>query len=197
MLERLVFFSDAVMAIAITLLVIELHPPHLHRGSPDAAYWRALLPMLPELVNFVISFLVIGSFWAGHHRAFGLGERWDDRLLLPNIVFLLTVAAFPFLSGFAAANPGARVPVALYCGWLLLMALFAMRLQHIVTRAPIVDDDATPERIAEVLQRGRSVALGAVTALVVSLIIPVLGQAALVSIPLWRRLLDRRVAPAA
>lgn len=104
------------------------------------------------------------------------------------------MAAFPLFSAFAAQNFGARVPIAIYCGMLLVMALLNMRLQRMVTRAPIVDEDATPERIALVRRRGRSVVLGAATAFAVSFVVPLAGQTALATIPLWRKLLERRDA---
>lgn len=80
-LERLIFFSDAVFAIVITLLVIEIHAPHIPHGSPDWAYWVALINLTPEFIGFFISFFVIGFFWAGHHRTLSLASHFSPRLV--------------------------------------------------------------------------------------------------------------------
>lgn len=191
-LQRLIFFSDGVIAIAITLLVIELHPPHLPWNAPDSAFVQPLLDLIPSFIGFFVSFFVIGAFWAGHHRAFECAEHWDDRITLPNLLFLSSIAAMPFFTGFASDNPGARIPVALYCAWLLVMALLNVLVQRMVTSPPIVDEDVAADRINLVRRRGVAVALGAATALVVGLIAPFAGQISLVSIPLWRRLLTAR-----
>src|SRR5688572_4531447 len=87
-LERLIFFSDAVFAIAITLLVIEIHVPQIESGAPDLAYWGALAQLIPNFVGYAVSFGVIGIFWAGHHRAFCLSGRYQVRAALWNLVFL-------------------------------------------------------------------------------------------------------------
>lgn len=187
-LERLVFFSDAVFAIAITLLVIELHPPHLPRGAPSDAFLQALVDLSPEIAGFLLSFFVIGAFWAGHHRAFSLAHGWSDRLVMPNLLLLMCVAALPFFTAFMSSNAASRVPVALYAGWLLLAALFSVRLQRIVTSAPVIDPHIAPARAAQIRVRGESVALGAATATVATLVLryPSVGLVALMAIPLWR-----------
>ena len=192
-LERLIFFSDAVFAIAITLLVIDLHVPHLVMGSPDRAYLIALINISPEFVGFFLSFFVIGTFWAGHHRTMLLASHYAASLTMPNLIFLSSIAAMPFFTAFASANPMMRVPAVCYCGWLLLTALLNRRLQAVVTRAPIVSETATPEQIKLVRVRGTSVVLGAAAATIVSIFIPVLGQVTLSTIPLWRRLLGGKM----
>jgi uncharacterized membrane protein len=192
-LERLIFFSDAVFAIAITLLVVEIHVPHLPFGSPDAMFWQALADLFPQFLGFTISFFAIGAFWAGHHRALGLAAHWDDRLLMSNLVFLFAVAAMPFFTAFASENPIQRVPVSIYAGWLLLLALLNIRLQHIVLTPPMLDESAPPERVAMIRRRALAVALGAATALVVGIVLPMFGQMALMGIPAWRLALDWRV----
>lgn len=198
--ERLALFSDAVFAIAITLLIIEVHAPHLPHESPAAAYWRALADLSPNFVGFLVSFFVIGAFWAGHHRAFACAQHWSPRLAGVNLMMLCTIAAMPFFTAFMADNPGAVVPVALYCAWLLLTALANIRLQRLVLAPPVVRDGLDPEHAAMIRRRGMAVALGAATAIVVSLIAPWFGQVALVSIFLWRLALDRlhqrRISPA-
>jgi uncharacterized membrane protein len=190
-LERLIFFSDAVFAIVITLLVIDIHAPHLRFGSPDRDYWIALVNLTPEFLGFFISFFVIGFFWAGHHRALSLASHYSPRLLQPNLMLLASVAAMPFFTAFASANPMMRVPIFCYCAWLTVAAILNRYLQSMVTRPPIVDDHVPAETIQLTRDRGTSVILGGLTAAAMSLFVPVLGQISLMTIPLWRLLLRK------
>ena len=190
-LERMIFFSDAVFAIVITLLVIDIHAPHLPFGSPDRDYWISLVNLTPEFIGFFISFFVIGIFWAGHHRTLSLASHYSRKLLFPNLVLLVTVAAMPFFTAFASANPGMRVPVLCYCGWLAIAGTANRWLQTIVTRPPMVDETVPAELIATTRDRGLAVILGAVTGMAMGWFIPVLGQVMLCTIPLWRLALHR------
>src|SRR3954449_6039774 len=113
-LERLIFFSDAVFAIAITLLIIEVHPPHLPFRASDHDHLVALADLIPSFVAFFISFFVIGAFWAGHHRAFSLSRHWSPGLLVPNIMMLCAVAFMPFATAYMGLNMGQAVPSVLY-----------------------------------------------------------------------------------
>jgi uncharacterized membrane protein len=190
-LERLIFFSDAVFAIVITLLVIDLHAPHLPFGSPDRDYWIALINLSPEFAGFFISFFVIGFFWAGHHRTLSLASHYSPRLMWPNLMLLATVAAMPFFTAFASANPMMRVPIFCYCAWLTIAGIFNRRLQTIVTTPPVVSEDVSAEIVAATRERGTAVILGSATGMVVGLFVPFMGQIMLCTIPLWRLLLRR------
>ena len=189
-LERLVFFSDAVFAIAITLLIIEIRVPELHHPS-DRDFLIALNALFPKFLSFLISFFVIGAFWAGHHRAFDCARHWNSRLVLPNLLLLCSIAAMPFFTAFSAEYFGHRVPTAFYCGWMAVAALAAIGVQRVATSPPVVGEHVTAEQIGYIRLRGRSTLLGALTALVISLTLPFLGQVGLLSIPLWRLILLR------
>jgi uncharacterized membrane protein len=193
-LERMVFFSDAVFAIAITLLVIEIRVPHLPKGSPDIAYWAELAKLIPSLMGWVISFAVIGLFWMGHHRAFAMTARYNARILPWNMAMLGTMAFMPFVTAFMAQNLNQHVPMLLYCGTLLLAALLNIVVVRIATSPPMVDTGADEATIRYARGRGIAVALGAATALVAAFFVPVYAQAGLASIGLWRRLLVERPA---
>lgn len=190
-LERMIFFSDAVFAIAITLLVIEIHVPEIHRPASDADFLRALLPMIPNFTGFFASFFVVGAFWMGHHRAFDCARHWDQRLMMPNLMMLSAIAAMPFFTAFSSEYWDQRVPIALYCGWMLLTALLNMRVQRMATSPPVVGADVTDAQRRMIRQRGQAVALGAATALVVSFFVPLAAQPSLMSIALWRLVLQR------
>lgn len=94
-LERLVFFSDAVFAIAITLLALEIRlPPGEYATS--AALLAALLGLWPKYLSYGVSFLVVGSYWLAHHRMYRSIARYDRRLLFLNLLLLLCVGFVPF-----------------------------------------------------------------------------------------------------
>src|SRR3954467_4417535 len=191
-LERLVFFSDAVFAIAITLLVIEIRVPHLAKGSPDIAYWAELAKLIPSFMGWLISFAVIGLFWMGHHRAFAMTAHYSSRILGWNMALLAVMAFMPFVTAFMAQNLNQRVPSIIYCAPLLLAALLNIRVVRIATSPPMVDAAADPATIRYARGRGIAVAAGAVTALALAFFIPVYAQIGLASIGLWRRLLVTR-----
>jgi len=191
-LERLIFFSDAVFAIAITLLIIEVAPPHLARLATDRDHLVALANLIPSFVAFFISFFVIGAFWMGHHRAFSLSRHWSPGLLFPNIAMLCAIAFMPFATAYMGLNMGQRVPTILYDVVLSVTGLLNIRLVKLATSPPVVDERADRLTIVRTRARGWGVTLGALLALAVAFVEPRLSQFALLTIPLWLRLSVRR-----
>ena len=102
-LERVVFFSDAVFAIAITLLAIGLRLPELPGRVTDADLLTALQDLGPSLFAFVISFAVTAAFWVGHYRTFRYVVDIDGRLIWINLLFLFCIALLPFPTSIIAA----------------------------------------------------------------------------------------------
>ena len=113
-LERLIFFSDALFAISITLLVLELEVPRLPAGAQPADFADALLRLVPSAAAFVLSFVVVGAFWIAHHRLFGTVRNYDDRMIWPNLLFLMSIAMMPFATAFLGSNGNAFIPALVY-----------------------------------------------------------------------------------
>jgi uncharacterized membrane protein len=111
-LERLVFFSDAVFAIAITLLALDLRLPEGGLET-DAAVRAALRTMSTPLITFVISFTVVGVFWVGHHRRYRYVGQYDARLLWLNLLLLMLIAFVPFPTSVLSAS-GQRTATVFY-----------------------------------------------------------------------------------
>ena len=196
-LERLIFFSDAVFAIAITLLIIEVHPPQLGMHASDRQHLIALINLTPSFVAFFISFFVIGAFWAGHHRAFSLSRHWSPSLVTPNILMLAAVVFMPFATAYMALNMGQRVPTVLYDLVLLTTGLLNIRLVKLATSPPVVDESVDALTIARTRGRGWGVTAGAALALALAFFVPRLSQFALMTIPFWLRLGIKRAERAA
>ncbi|MBH8559545.1 TMEM175 family protein [Hymenobacter negativus] len=128
-LERLILFSDAVFAIAITLLIIEIKVPELHERTNHAAF-VSLLRLIPKFVGFFIGFFVIATYWAAHHRIFRFVRRYDDGLIWLNIFFLLSIVLMPFTSAYYGEYPMLRVPFVLYCASVMGTGLLQMLMQR-------------------------------------------------------------------
>jgi uncharacterized membrane protein len=95
-LERLMFFSDAVFAIAITILVLDIHlPSGVDLASGDQLL-SSLLALWPKYLAYLISFLVIGLYWMNHHHKFLFIKKFDHLLLSLNLLFLMVIAFIPF-----------------------------------------------------------------------------------------------------
>jgi uncharacterized membrane protein len=122
--ERLAFFSDAVFAIAITLLVLDLKP------TLDPGGGFALAPMIPNLIGFALSFYVVGRYWLAHHALLATVQSYDRQLLVTNLLFLASIAFLPFPTSVVALAKADTGPVAFYAvsvaGVGLLMILLAL-----------------------------------------------------------------------
>ena len=112
-MERLVFFSDAVFAIAITLLALEIRLPEEITHASNAELLNSLLAIWPKYLGYMVSFLSIGNFWVIHHRQYRYIERYDTRLLFINLLVLMTVAFIPFPTAVISEN-GNRTATILY-----------------------------------------------------------------------------------
>src|SRR2546425_5124152 len=115
--SRLEAFSDGVIAIIITIMVLELRVPH------DAS-WRALAPIAPVFLSYVLSFIFLGIYWSNHHHLLQVVEQVNGSVLWANLHLLFWLSLTPFVTNWMGANRFAAWPVALY-GIVLLFAAIA------------------------------------------------------------------------
>ena len=126
-LERMILFSDAVFAIAITLLVIELKVPEIEKTEvTDGKLLDALAHLIPKFFGFVLSFMFIGIYWTVHHRLFGYVINYTSKLMRLNLLFLFAVALMPFSTAFYSEYLLRHVatPVVFYTSNIILLGLF-------------------------------------------------------------------------
>src|SRR5687767_6206894 len=114
---RLEAFSDGVIAIIITIMVLELKVPH----DTDFA---ALAPLTPVFLGYVLSFIYVGIYWNNHHNLFQAAERVNGTILWTNLHLLFWLSLIPFVTGWMGENHFTALPTALY-GVVLLMAAVA------------------------------------------------------------------------
>ena len=111
---RMEAFSDGVLAIIITIMVLELRIPH----GTDAA---ALRPLVPVLLSYILSFVYLGIYWNNHHHMLHVTSRVGGTILWANLHLLFWLSLVPFVTGWMGENHFAPMPTALY-GFVLLMA---------------------------------------------------------------------------
>ncbi|HEX5806345.1 MAG TPA: TMEM175 family protein [Macromonas sp.] len=127
--NRLEAFSDGVLAIIITIMVLELKVPH----GADAA---ALQPLLPSFLSYVLSFIYVGIYWNNHHHMLHAARRVSGRVLWANLVLLFWLSLFPFATAWMGENHFESLPSAAY-GFVLLMAAISY---HMLQRSIIAVD---------------------------------------------------------
>jgi uncharacterized membrane protein len=115
-LERMILFSDAVFAIAITLLIIEIKFPEIEKGMSSHEILLAFKPVVIRFLGFILSFLIIGIMWARHLKIFSYINTYNDGVIVRNLVFLFFIVCFPFTaSGLTEhVRPSFLLPFLIY-----------------------------------------------------------------------------------
>ena len=125
---RLEAFSDGVLAIIITIMVLELRVPH----DSDLA---ALRPLLPVLLSYVLSFVYLGIYWNNHHHMLHVTRRVTGAILWANLHLLFWLSLVPFVTAWMGENHFASMPTALYGVVLLMAAVAYLILQRLILHA--------------------------------------------------------------
>ena len=182
--NRLEAFSDGVLAIIITIMVLELKVPH---GDQFAA----LQPLVPICLSYVLSFIYLGIYWNNHHHMLHAARRISGTVLWANLHLLFWLSLVPFATGWMGENHFAAAPSALY-GLVLLMAAAAYTM---LQRAIIVADgrDSLVERAVGADFKGKVSLVGYAAAVPLAFVSPWISSALYVAVALMWLVPDRRI----
>src|SRR5215207_9880545 len=122
---RLEAFSDGVIAIIITIMVLELKIPH-------GADWAALRPIVPVFLTYILSFVYLGIYWNNHHHMLYVTDQINGKILWANMHLLFWLSLIPFVTGWIGENHSAPLPSAVYGGVLLAAAFAYYILQNTI-----------------------------------------------------------------
>ena len=125
---RLEAFSDAVIAILITIMVLELRPP-------ESAEWSSLEPVVPVFLTYVLSFIYLAIYWNNHHHLLQATTRVTGGILWANFNLLFWLSLFPFTTGWMGLNHFEPIPTAVYGGVLMMAAIAFYILLVVIVRA--------------------------------------------------------------
>ncbi|RYG42041.1 DUF1211 domain-containing protein [bacterium] len=181
---RLEAFSDGVLAIVITIMVLELKVPH----SPNLA---ALAELWPVFLSYVLSFVNVGIYWNNHHHMFQTVEHVNGSILWANTYLLFWLSLVPFTTAWMGENHFAAAPTALY-GFVLLMAAFA----YWILVKKIIDLHGKDSVLARAIgkdAKGRYSPLAYALGIPLSFVSPWLADAIYVSVTLMWLVPDRRI----
>jgi uncharacterized membrane protein len=181
---RLEAFSDGVLAIIITIMVLELHVPQ--QADPGA-----LRPLLPVLMSYVLSFLFLGIYWSNHHHMLQAVTRVDGRVLWANLHLLFWLSLVPFVTGWIGETHFGTWPVALYSCVFLLAAI-----AYYVLAKTLVSLHGADSTIARALGRdfkGKTSIASYLVAIPLAFVRPVLSLALILAVAILWLVPDRRI----
>jgi uncharacterized membrane protein len=180
---RVEAFSDAVIAIIMTIMVLEMKVPH----GTDL---ESLKPIVPVFLSYVLSFTYLGIYWNNHHHLLHATHRINGKMLWANIHLLFWLSLVPFATGWMGENHFAPVPVALYGVVLLLSAVAYYILKETICREP------ANQKLADAMGGDFK---GKVSAVIYAIAVPLafvhelIAGLAYVAVALWWLVPDRRI----
>ena len=168
--ERLVFFSDAVVAIAITLLVLPLAEAVPEGVARNLSAPELISENAPKIYSFLLSFVVIARLWGLHHQLFDQVTAWSRPLLYANFGWLLSIVVLPFPTEITGLYPSGRFVSALYIGTILASSLCQAAMVIIIRRDPHLheaDSELVRRPLSDIVMTTGTVAIAfVITALV-------------------------------
>lgn len=129
---RVETFSDGVIAIIITIMILEFKLPVISKNYTNYEINQQLIALLPRFGAYIISFSMIGILWINHHHLFHLLEKTDNSLLGQNLIFLFCMSLIPFVTGIMGTNPLLAATAALY-GFIMFVSTLAFAIMRSYT----------------------------------------------------------------
>ena len=182
--ERLAAFSDGVVAIIITIMVLELKVPH-------GTEWSVLAPILPVFLSYVLSFVYVAIYWNNHHHLMHTVTTVNGTILWANMHLLFWLSLIPFATGWMGENYFARLPTALYGAALLMPALAYYLLELAIIRQQGADGALAKAVGREV--KGKVSPFLYLAAIGLAFVLPSLAHAIYVLVALMWLIPDRRI----
>ena len=156
--DRIVNLSDGVFAIALTLLVLDIRVPNIRESVVDSELPGVLLSLWPNYLGYVLSFVVISTFWIIHHSIFRTIRAYDRTLLYLNLLFLMFVAFVPFPTSLLGEYGDHQLPVAIYAATLAVGRLLLTAIHWYTARnARRLDESQAPTTVRFLLIRGLTI----------------------------------------
>jgi TMEM175 potassium channel family protein len=156
--DRIVNLSDGVFAIAITLLVLDIHVPDIPENMVATELPGGLLSLWPKYLGYFLSFVGISTFWMIHHSIFRLIRAYDRTLLYLNFLFLMVVALIPFPTSLLGEYGDYQLPVAIYAATLALGRLLLTAIHWYSTRNDsLLSEGQDPRTVRFFLIRGLTI----------------------------------------
>jgi len=152
-LERLAALSDGIFAVAMTLLVLDIHAPSMEAVHSEQDLWRALSALLPRVVMYLMSFLTLGIFWTGQQTQFNALARSDRDLSWIHIVFLAAVSITPFSTSLLAEFITFRTALLIYWANILVLGVVLYVSWRYAQRAGLLKDETSREFACAVERR--------------------------------------------
>jgi uncharacterized membrane protein len=181
---RLEAFSDGVIAIIITIMVLELHPP-------EGVELENLEPLVPIFFSYLVSFAVLGTWWNNHHHLLQAAKVIDGRVLWANLHLLFWLSLFPFATAWIGQTTFAPIPVATYTTVLLLAGVAYYVLVRMLMRA-----HGQPAAFAEAVGRdvkGKASSVLFAIAIPIALVAPIIAMLITVGVVVMWLVPDRRM----
>src|SRR5580704_18943170 len=150
--ERLAAVSDGIFAVAMTLLVLDLHDPARESIHSEQDLWRALCAMFPQFITYLMSFLTLAIFWNGQQAQLNLFARADRHLTWIHMAFLFAVSVMPFSTRLLAEFIGYRTALLCYWGNVFILGIVLFWSWRYASRAGLLKDN-TPADTGKAVER--------------------------------------------